>query len=97
MIDRKTATHIYAVIRYDKFQNPDTSIQSHVTIKEVHPTLEIAMAEVERLNRIAKERGVDCVYWCQTTRWRSEPLRGMQVEDHPGATKSGLCPEEPLP
>lgn len=95
MIDRKTVTHVYAVLRYDRFHSPNSIIQNRVTIKELHPTMEIAVAEVERLNRIAKESGVDCVYWWQTTRWRGEPLHGMHVEEPTGATEPRRYPEDP--
>jgi hypothetical protein len=81
MINRKSVTHVYAVIRCDKFHRPDADVQTTVTVKEIHPTMEIAAAEVERLNKLAEERGVESVYWWQTTRWRDEPLQGMEVVD----------------
>ena len=71
-IDRKRVTHLYAVLRWDRFQKRRRGEPPAITVKEVHPTWEIAQAEVERLNALAKERGVDVLYWCQTTRWRAD-------------------------
>ena len=71
-IDRKRVTHLYAVLRWDRFQKSRGEEMPAVTVKEVHPTWEVAQAEVERLNTLVKERGVDAVYWCQTTRWRAD-------------------------
>lgn len=88
-IDRKNVTHVYAVLRYDKYLEGVSSLQNRITVKEIHPTLEIADAEVERLNRLEKERKGDSVYWYQTTRWRSEPLPGMEVNDEVADGDSG--------
>ena len=71
-INRKRVTHLYAVLRWDRFQKRRREEPPAITVKEVHPTWEIAQAEVERLNALAKERGVDALYWCQTTRWRAD-------------------------
>jgi len=71
-IDRKRVTHLYAVLQWDRFQKTGHGEMPAVTIKEVHPTWEVAQAEVERLNALVKERGVDAAYWCEMTRWRAD-------------------------
>ncbi|KNY25482.1 hypothetical protein [Pseudobacteroides cellulosolvens] len=59
----KGATHVYAIIRIDKFID---DYKNAVTVKEVVLSLEDAEKEVERLNRINSDK--DCLYFWQTTR-----------------------------
>jgi hypothetical protein len=66
----KGATHVYAVVRIDRFQqnrNPGVALKDVITVKEILPTLEEAQAEVERLMALVKGR--DIIYFWQTTRF----------------------------
>ena len=49
--------HVYAVLRVDG----DISGDEGITVKEILPTLEEAMQEVERLNQL--NRGKNCRYF----------------------------------
>jgi len=80
MINRKEVIHVYAVLRYDKYL-PGSDIPQRITVKEIHPTLEIAQAEVDRLNQLTKSKGGESIYWWCTTRWRSGPLPGMVAQE----------------
>ena len=66
-INRKNSTHVYAVIRVDRYSSEKDPI---ISVKEVHPTWEIAKSEVERLNELVRKKGGDSEYFCQCTRWR---------------------------
>ena len=51
--------HVYAVLRVDEYIAGDQGI----TVKEILPTMEEAIQEVERLNQL--NRGKECHYfWC---------------------------------
>ena len=60
-IDRKKVTHVSAVLRCDRFLRDESDYWTSVSVKEIRPTLEIAQAEVDRLNTLSKELGVDCL------------------------------------
>lgn len=60
---RKEKIQVYAVVRIDHFGTGDEAIR----IKEIVPTAEQAISEVERLNRLnGKKR---CHYFWLTTRY----------------------------
>ena len=65
-MDRKI--QVYAVLRWDDYRTE--KIEDSVTVKEILPTWEEAVAEVSRLNGLNKEKG--CRYFCQTTRYFPE-------------------------
>ena len=54
---------VFAIIRLDDYSN----IEDGITVKEVVPTLEEAIREVERLNSLNADKG--CKYFWQTTRF----------------------------
>jgi hypothetical protein len=60
---RKPREHVYAIVRFDRFQ--EVSEQSF-TVKEVVGTQAIAESEVRRLNEINADK--ECTYFWQTTR-----------------------------
>jgi hypothetical protein len=62
----KDATHVYAIIRYDKYI---IDYKNAITVKEIVTSHEDAEKEVERLNRINSDK--NCIYFWQTTRLRS--------------------------
>lgn len=66
MSSRRRYLHVYAVIRY----HPDADLRedagAKITVKEVLPTMELAEAEANRLNGLA--RGGDRYFWT-VTRW----------------------------
>lgn len=76
MPSQRTVTHLYAVIRLDSRTIDWEEPESAVTVKEIHPTMEAAQEEAERLNELAKTRGIDCLYFWQLTRWRQSELPG---------------------
>jgi hypothetical protein len=55
--------HVYAIVRIDEFVSGDDAI----TIKEILPTMEEAIQEVERLNDLQQEKR--CHYFWQLTRY----------------------------
>jgi hypothetical protein len=57
---------VYAILRYDAFQGPDARPEVAVTVKEIVRTLDLAEAEVVRLNALTEGR--DVRYWWQQTR-----------------------------
>jgi len=54
---------VFAVVRVDEDLSPDNAI----TIKEILPTAEEAIQEVERLNKL--QSGKKCHYFWQYTRY----------------------------
>lgn len=58
--------HVYAVLRFSSWIEDPTHA---VYVREILPTLEGAVAEAERLNRLASARGIDDRYYVQTTRF----------------------------
>ena len=57
---------VYAVLRYDGWLESTSPPEGQVTVKEIVRDLEIAQAEVERLNRLNGHK--NCRYYWQTTR-----------------------------
>lgn len=57
---------VYAILRFDSYFGPDTPPETAVTVKEIVRDRDIAEAEVDRLNRLNREKG--CWYWWQQTR-----------------------------
>ena len=57
--------NLYVVIRVDEFES--VSGDDLITVKEIHPTLEEAIAEVERLNRL--QEGKRCHYFWRLGRY----------------------------
>jgi hypothetical protein len=62
----KQREQVYAILRYDGFHEPETPVEVTVTVKEIVRSLEMAKAEVLRLN--ALETSKDVHYWWQMTR-----------------------------
>ncbi len=56
---------VYAMLRWDRFL-ADRQPENCVTVKEVVHSLELAEAEVDRLNALREDRAVH--YWWQYTR-----------------------------
>lgn len=71
--ERLERRHVYAVIRLDKFQD---QLEDAVTVKEILPSEQQALAEVKRLNNLRRERGEgdDVVYLSQVTRFFPQGL-----------------------
>ncbi len=63
---RKQKIQVFAVIRIDRDQWTDDAI----TITEIVPTIDQAVKEVERLNRLNKSKGAR--YFWQATRYFPE-------------------------
>jgi hypothetical protein len=63
---REERDQVYAIIRWDGFQGPAARPEALVTVKEIVHSLELAEAEVARLNALGE--GKDVRYWWQTTR-----------------------------
>jgi hypothetical protein len=61
----REAIHVYAVVRVDDF-NAEFG-DSTISIKEILPTLEEAIREVERLNKLNADK--ECHYFWQLTRY----------------------------
>jgi hypothetical protein len=55
---------VYAVVRVDPQY---TALKDAVTVKEILPTLDEALLEVQRLNELNKDKGAE--YFAQTTRY----------------------------
>ena len=62
----KHQKQVYAIVRYDDFQDPSVPIENRVTVTQVVQDEVTARQEVDRLNGINAEKG--CRYYCQTTR-----------------------------
>lgn len=62
----KERDQVYAIIRWDGFQGPGARPEALVTVKEIVRTMELADAEVARLN--ALQNGKNVRYWWQVTR-----------------------------
>lgn len=69
--------HLFAVVRIENYLSYE-SAENTITIKEVLPTLDEAIQEVERLNNLNSEKG--CRYFLQTTRYFPEG-RGMRSDE----------------
>jgi hypothetical protein len=61
--------HVYAVVRHDAFHSQDTPPQVTVTVTKVFGDQDQAQREVERLNLLQQQRGVEAHYWMQITRF----------------------------
>lgn len=62
----KRKTQVFAILRFDSFQDPSVAIQNRVTVTKIVLDRSVADAEVQRLN---KENGAkSCIYFCQSTR-----------------------------
>ncbi len=59
--------HVYAIVRYDRFQEPS---EDSFTVKEIVRTQAIAEAEVNRLNELSADK--NCTYSWQVTRLFTE-------------------------
>jgi SAM-dependent methyltransferase len=70
-----TKVQVYAVVRIDDSQ----AIEDAITVKEILPTIEQAMREVERLNKLNSDKGAR--YFWQATRYFPD---GREVDDQPG-------------
>jgi len=60
---RKPNEHVYAIVRFDRFQH---SKEHSFTVKEIVRSQDIAELEVKRLNEVNADK--DCTYFWQTTR-----------------------------
>jgi hypothetical protein len=63
---REERDQVYAIIRWDGFQGPAARPEALVTVKGIVSSLELAEAEVARLNALNEAKGVR--YWSQPTR-----------------------------
>ena len=52
----KSKRQVYAVIRIDHFYTSDTPLEHLITIKEIVSNLELAKAEVNRLNELNADK-----------------------------------------
>lgn len=57
---------VYAILRYDEFQDPDVAIENRVTVTCVVNDETMARGEVDRLNTLNGNNG--CRYFWQATR-----------------------------
>jgi hypothetical protein len=62
----KSQKQVYAILRYDEFQNATVSIEDRITVTRIVHDEGTADAEVRRLNDLNREKG--CRYFWQTTR-----------------------------
>jgi len=67
---RKNQEEVYAVLRYETDCESDTSIENRITVKGIVRSIEMAEAEVTRLNQLNAEKG--CHYFYQYSRLFSE-------------------------
>ena len=58
--------HVFAIVRVDTYDELEVPLENAVIVKKVVWTQYDAEAEVERLNRLNKDKG--CVYFWQVTR-----------------------------
>jgi hypothetical protein len=63
---RQDRVEAYAVVRVDNFDGPRTRPENDFTVKEILPTLDAAKEEVDRLNKLNRDKG--CRYFWQATR-----------------------------
>jgi hypothetical protein len=57
---------VYAILRYDEFQDSSIAIENRVTVTRVTFEEATARAEVQRLNSLNAQKG--CKYFMQATR-----------------------------
>ena len=62
----KSHKQVYAVLRYDDFQNSATPIENRISVVRVVHDEATAKAEAQRLNDLNSEKG--CRYFWQATR-----------------------------
>lgn len=75
---------VFAVVR---IEDAFTSIENGITIKEILPTLEEALREVERLNKLQASKR--CHYFCQQTRYYPDG-RGIEPGIPPADSDDNL-------
>ena len=61
----KSQKQVYAILRYDEFQNSTVPIENRISVTRVVHDEATANAEVRRLNDLNSEKG--CRYFWQTT------------------------------
>ena len=61
--------HLYALLRHDGFQPTDAKPHVTVTVTKVFADQTQPQQEAERLNVLARQRGIDATYWVQVTRF----------------------------
>ena len=61
----ETVHHVFAVVRYDAFQDASVLPQNRITVTKIVSNEEAARAEVDRLNRLNGGKG--CIYFWQVT------------------------------
>ena len=69
--------HVFAIVRLDTFQEPDTFPEDVVTVKKIVWDQVSATQEVERLNKLNGAKG--CLYFSQRTRLEKLP-RALPVQ-----------------
>jgi len=62
----KQKKEVYAIIRVDDFHDLTVPLEDKITVKEIVPSLEVAYAEVARLNALNNSKGSR--YFWQATR-----------------------------
>lgn len=60
---REPSEHVFAIVRFD---HSARSLEIAITVKEIVRSLDIAEAEVNRLNELNADK--ECIYFLQTTR-----------------------------
>ncbi|MDQ3707848.1 MAG: hypothetical protein M3387_00800 [Actinomycetota bacterium] len=59
---------VHAVVRHDRFHGQDVDIATSITVVEVLPTKDQALAEVQRLNALNADKGCE-YFWTPTRYW----------------------------
>jgi hypothetical protein len=66
----KKYPHLFAILRYDSFQDAACPIDQRITVKKIVTTAEHAESEVVRLNQLNADKGA--IYFYQITRLDDE-------------------------
>jgi hypothetical protein len=85
MVKRHEYTRAFVVLRIDRFHRADVPLRHLVRAIEAVPTLAEAQAECERLNTVARNRGIDVEYDTSTCRWYPDGRGVVPAEAQPAA------------
>ncbi len=79
MTHHKPRRQVYAVVRIDRFHSEETPLEHRIAVKEIVSSLELAKAEVHRLNGMVADGRVT-YFWQMTRLYPDGQSASTQIE-----------------
>ncbi len=77
--DENRPSRLYAVVRIDRFHSEETPLEHRIAVKEIVSSLELAKAEVHRLNGMVADGRVT-YFWQMTRLYPDGQSASTQIE-----------------